>query len=91
MALQSSWLLARRLIAWRQAGGSWGDLATVGDDYSAAWRRHFAPRLYASEALAQWAMRPAAVAGALPLLRRFPGLFLWAARLSGKATRVVPG
>jgi flavin-dependent dehydrogenase len=89
MALQSSWLLARRLIAWRGGGGSFADLASLGEDYAAAWRRCFAPRVYASAALARWAMRPAAVAGVLPLLHWFPALLPWAARLSGKARRVV--
>jgi flavin-dependent dehydrogenase len=89
MAMQSSWLLTRRLIAWRRAGGVRAYLDVVGDAYAAAWRRNFAGRLYASEALAQWAMRPAAVAGTLPLLHLFPGILPWAARLSGKAKRVV--
>ena len=33
-------------------------------------------------------MRPAAVNSALPLLRCWPGLLTWGARLSGKATAV---
>lgn len=89
IALQSSWLLARRLIAWRRTDRSPTGLTGAGEDYAADWRRAFAGRLYASEALAQWAVRQAAVSGTLPLLRRFPRLLLWAARLSGKATRVV--
>ena len=52
-------------------------------------RGAFVPRLCASTAVAHWAMRPAAVAGSMPLLRCFPGLLTWGARLSGKATRVV--
>jgi hypothetical protein len=34
-------------------------------------------------------MRPSAVAVALPLLRVFPAVLGWGARLSGKATRVI--
>jgi flavin-dependent dehydrogenase len=88
IALQSSGLLARRLIAWQRAGRSTAALNAVAEEYATDWRRAFAGRLYTSEALARWAMRRATVAGSLPLLRRFPGLLLWAARLSGKATRV---
>jgi 2-polyprenyl-6-methoxyphenol hydroxylase-like FAD-dependent oxidoreductase len=90
MAMQGAWLLAERLIRWRHAGGDAAALDAAAADYAAAWRAAFAPRLYASTAVAHWAMRPAAVAGALPLLRCFPGLLTWGARLSGKATRVVP-
>jgi flavin-dependent dehydrogenase len=90
MAMQSAWLLAARLIAWRAAGSVGDELPAVGTNYARAWRRSFAPRLYASAALAQWAMRPMAVTGALPLVRCFPPLLTWAARWSGKATTVVP-
>jgi flavin-dependent dehydrogenase len=89
MAMQAAWLLARRLISWRRQGGSKALLPRVSEDYTAAWKRSFAPRLYVSSMLAHWAMRPAAVTGVLPLLRWFPGLLSWGARLSGKATRVV--
>jgi menaquinone-9 beta-reductase len=89
MAMQSAWLLARRLIAWRAAGAAPGQLASVGADYAAAWRRSFAPRVYASAALAQWAMRPAAVHGALPLVQCFPRILTLGARLTGKTVCVV--
>lgn len=89
MAVQSAWLLAQRLIAWRDSGRSQAALRAVGEDYASAWRRHFASRLRASTVVAHWAMRPAAVAGMLPLLRGWPALLTWGARLSGKATRVV--
>jgi flavin-dependent dehydrogenase len=90
MAMQGAWLLAEHLVRWRREGGGSAGLERLAVDYAAAWRRAFAPRLYASTAVAHWAMRPAAVAGALPLLRCFPGLLTWGARLSGKAARVVP-
>jgi flavin-dependent dehydrogenase len=88
MALQAAWLVAGRLIAWRH-GGEAVSLHAVGEDYAAAWRRSFAPRLVAASVLAHWAMRPVAVAGLRPLLWSFPRLLTWGARLSGKATRVV--
>jgi hypothetical protein len=43
----------------------------------------------ASTVIAHWAMRPAAVACTLPLLRRFPALLTWCADLTGKTSRVV--
>ena len=89
MAMQGAWLLARRLIAWRSSGASCGALAQVGRDYAAAWRAGFAPRLAASTLVAHWAMRPVAVAGVVPVLGRFPQFLTLAARLTGKATRVV--
>jgi flavin-dependent dehydrogenase len=89
MAMQAAWLLAARLISWRQLGTR-AALHRVAQDYAEAWKRCFAPRLYASSVLAHWTMRPAAVRSVLPLLGCFPGLLTWGARLSGKATRVVP-
>jgi menaquinone-9 beta-reductase len=89
MALQSAWLLARRLADWRRQGGTHADLRAVGDAYAADWRRGFGPRVAASTFIAHWAMRPPAVACTLPLLRRFPALLTWCANLTGKTTRVV--
>ena len=90
MAMQSAWLLAERLIAWRRQGGASAFLADVGDDYVRAWRRAFVPRLRAASVIAHWGMRPVTVAGLLPLLRRWPALLTLWARLSGKATQIVP-
>lgn len=86
MAMQSAWLLARRLIAHGNGGSDWH---RVGTDYARAWRSAFLPRLRAASAFAHWAMRPAAVRASLPLLRAFPAVLGWGARLSGKAKRVV--
>src|SRR5438105_72406 len=72
MAMQAGWLLSERLTAWHRQGRPAAALPAVADDYAAAWRRGFLPRLQASQVLAQWAMRPLAVAGVLPLLRYFP-------------------
>ncbi len=89
MALQSAWLLARRLTDWRRQGGTDADLRAHGDAYAADWRRSFGPRVAASTVVAHWAMRPPAVACTLPLLRRFPALLTWCANLTGKTTQVV--
>ncbi|MBL8796503.1 MAG: hypothetical protein JNM56_21565, partial [Planctomycetia bacterium] len=83
MAMQSAWLLTDRLIEWRRDGRP--ALTDVADAYRRAWRRNFAPRLRAAALVAQWAARPGAVAGMLPLLRRFPSILTWGAQLSGKA------
>ena len=84
MALQGAWLLAERLVAWDRVGRPRAALPRVHQDYATAWRRRFAARVHAAAAIAHWAMRPHAVAGALPWLRRWPQLLNWGARLSGK-------
>ena len=89
MAMQSAWLLTGLLIAWRRAGASAAQLDDVGRRYALAWRRAFVPRLNVSKFVAEWAMRPVAVAGALPLIWCFPNLLTWFARLSGKANQIV--
>jgi flavin-dependent dehydrogenase len=90
IALQSAWLLARGLIAWRCEGAAPDRLAVVAPVYIDAWRKQFARRLQASQAIAHWAMHPRLVAATLPLLRCFPALLNWSSRLSGKASRLVP-
>jgi flavin-dependent dehydrogenase len=89
MAMQAGWILAQRLLAWRKQGGRTTALNAFGTAYAQAWRASFAPRLTAASILAHWAMRPTAVATTVPLLTRFPSLLTLAARLTGKATRVV--
>lgn len=89
MAMQSSWLLAERLIHWKKSGAGVRALDRVNATYSAAWRRHFAPRIHASTVIAHWAMKKDAVRAVLPLLEWFPAVLTWGARFSGKARRVV--
>lgn len=74
MAMQSSWLLANHLIA------------ATPDRYSADWMRAFAWRIRTAAAIAHWAMRPAAVAIIVPLLRAFPLVLTEGARQTGKVT-----
>jgi flavin-dependent dehydrogenase len=76
MALQSSWLLARHLIA------------GTPEQYAAGWASAFAWRIRAAAAIAHWAMRPGAVALTLPLLRAFPLVLTASARQAGKVTSV---
>jgi flavin-dependent dehydrogenase len=91
MAMQSAWLLCQCLIAAPDNALSGQAVEAVRGDYAAAWRRVVAPRIHAAALLAHWAMRPAAVACVLPLLRLFPGVLTAGARFSGKATRVGEG
>ena len=89
MAMQSAWLLCECLLA-RSAGVLSGQAVdAVRGRYAAAWRRTLTPRIHAAALIAHWAMRPAAVACALPLLRVFPGVLTAGARISGKAN-IIP-
>ena len=86
MAMQSAWLLSECLTS-RSFGVLSGQvLDDVRSDYAAVWRRTLSPRIHAAAAIAQWAMRPMAVACVLPLLRLFPAVLTVGARFSGKAT-----
>jgi flavin-dependent dehydrogenase len=73
MAIQSSGLLARLLIAARE------------DEYPAAWHSRFAPRIHAASLFARLAMTGAGRAASLAAIRTFPAILDWGARLSGKA------
>jgi 2-polyprenyl-6-methoxyphenol hydroxylase-like FAD-dependent oxidoreductase len=90
MAIQGAALLVARLGAWREQGRRISYLPQVRQEYAARWRRAFAGRLHVAAVVATWAMRPAAVTGALPLLRCFPRLLTWGARLSGKSRTIIP-
>ncbi|HXJ03236.1 MAG TPA: NAD(P)/FAD-dependent oxidoreductase [Micropepsaceae bacterium] len=83
MAMQSAWLLSQRLIEGR------GNLAEAGRLYAKDWHKAFATRIRAAAAFAHLAMWPSA-ARALPIVKRFPEILTWGARLSGKTTQLVP-
>ena len=72
MAIQSSGLLARLLIAQRE------------DNYAREWKRRFAPRIRAASLFAHLAMNDTGRAASLALLRAAPALVSLGARLSGK-------
>jgi flavin-dependent dehydrogenase len=72
MAIQSSALLARLLVAHR------------GEQYATEWRRAFGPRITAAAAIANLAMRRPTRAAGLALVRAIPGILDVGARLSGK-------
>ena len=82
MALQSSWLLCRKLIACPNKSGS--TLRAVHVDYTRAWHRHFASRLRLASLFAHLAMRPSLGSALLPLLQHWPNMITQGATLSGK-------
>ncbi|MES2354437.1 MAG: FAD-dependent oxidoreductase [Pseudomonadota bacterium] len=86
MAIQSAWLLCERLITSGKSPHSNDVQCHIHGDYSQALRRNFAPRIYLSALLAHLAMRPRMAAGLLPILRRWPAILTYGARLSGKVT-----
>jgi menaquinone-9 beta-reductase len=85
MAMQSASLLCECLTPRSAASLSGDAIDAVRGAYANAWRRTLAPRIHAAALFAHWAMRPKAVACALPLLRLFPGILTACARISGKA------
>jgi flavin-dependent dehydrogenase len=89
MAMQSSWLLCRRLIADRQAIAARGDTREIGEAYARDWRAHFALRVQAAAVLVNIAMRPTGAALAGAAVKRVPHLLTWGARVSGKAATAV--
>jgi flavin-dependent dehydrogenase len=89
MAMQSAWLLSQRLIQETQPGVISASASKLGRLYAKDWRNAFAPRIRAAAMFAHLAMWPSAVR-ALPVIKRFPEILTWGARLSGKATQLVP-
>ena len=83
MAMQSSWLLVRRLLETEAAGKHIDHAAHT---YSRDWTRAFAWRIHAAALIAHWAMHPAAVALTVPLLRAFPRMLTASARQTGKVS-----
>jgi flavin-dependent dehydrogenase len=92
MAMQSSWLLCRELIARRgevmDGKQSRAALGEAGEAYARQWRRYLAPRIRVASVFANVGMRPIPVAAGMPIVRAMPSLLTLGARLAGKATRV---
>lgn len=86
MAMQSSWLLCRRLARERDALLGGAAQSAVARAYARDWRRSFAVRVRSAAVLAHLAMRPQYFRVLLPLLRAAPSLMTVAARLGGKVT-----
>ncbi|MBL8908220.1 MAG: FAD-dependent monooxygenase, partial [Rhizobiales bacterium] len=87
MAMQSAWLLCRRLIA---ESGAAPDMAAIGAAYRRDWHRHFALRIHTAAVLANLALRPSLHGLPRLLLRRAPRLLSLCARLSGKVHHLPP-
>ncbi len=85
IAIQSAALLCERLIALGDSTLTPALLTTVRRDYSSAWRRNFAPRLYAATLYSQIFTRPLSTRMALTVMRRFPSALTLGACWSGKA------
>jgi flavin-dependent dehydrogenase len=85
MAMQSAWLLCRRLIG---GSGTTDEIASIGAAYERDWRRHFAFRLRAAALFAQLALRPSLHGVPRLMLRSEPRLLTLGARMSGKAHRL---
>jgi len=84
MAIQSAFLLVRRLEGGRAGLLAGGEQAAVARDYASAWRRNFGARLRWSALFAAVAMRPGAAAPLLAVLRRWPRALTAAAIVGGK-------
>jgi flavin-dependent dehydrogenase len=84
MAIQSSWLLARALIATGPARPP-GAYHEIGAAYTRAWRNHFALRLRAAAFFAQCAMHGPTRYVSAALVSALPSILTLGARLSGKA------
>ncbi|HZV62809.1 MAG TPA: NAD(P)/FAD-dependent oxidoreductase [Methylophilaceae bacterium] len=83
MAMQSSWLLCERLIAYRNAGVS-TTFSVIQEEYVRAWRSNFVNRLRLAALFAHVAMRPRLGGALLPLLQRWPEVITQGAYMSGK-------
>jgi flavin-dependent dehydrogenase len=88
MAMQSAWLLSQRLIAAQDRVTATAAIEEQGRLYARDWHGAFARRIRAAAMFAHLAMWPSA-ARALPIIKRFPEILTWGARLSGKATQLV--
>lgn len=82
MAMQSAWLLSQALLR--------GSIEDASQEYSKQWNRHFTNRIHAAAVFAQLAMRPWIARLILPILKLFPSILTWGAKLSGKVKQVVP-
>lgn len=90
MAMQSAWLLSQILLKRQKEILAGKNIADAGQDYRKQWHAHFASRIQAAAIFSQLAMRPWSVALILPVLKRFPHLLTFGAKLSGKINQIIP-
>jgi len=89
MSMQAAWLLSESLIACGNKKFSQRELDEIGRDYSALWKKNFAPRIRAAACFAHLAMRPATANFIVPAIKLFPQTLTLGARWSGKTNQVV--
>jgi flavin-dependent dehydrogenase len=89
MAMQSGWLLARRLVRAQNEIVAGHGLAAAGRAYEKDWKKSFARRIYFAAMFAEAATRPAAVTLLLPFIRRVPSILTLGAQLGGKVSEAV--
>lgn len=85
MAMQSAWLLCRRLAPHRDGIARSAVQAAVARAYDADWRAAFATRIRAAALFSQIATRPRLTALALPFVERWPRILSAGALLAGKS------
>ena len=84
MAMQSSWLLARHLIANGSDLMKGRDPTRVGRAYAEDWHATFGLRIHAAALFARLAVSRPAAGLCRPLLKKIPMLLTLGAKLSGK-------
>jgi menaquinone-9 beta-reductase len=89
MAMQSAWLLSRRLIANQDDVAGRRRIFEIQREYASDWKAWFSMRVRFAAILANLAMRPGATARLLPFLARFPKILSVGALLSGKTWQIV--
>jgi flavin-dependent dehydrogenase len=87
MALQGAWLLCASLEERADELRSGGSQREAARTYERNWHDEFASRIRWAGLFAHLAMRPVARRSILPLLRAWPGLLGFAARVGGKTRR----
>lgn len=90
MAMQSAWLLSQVLVSHENKILTTNNMADAGQEYTKKWNGYFKNRIRAAALFAQLTMRPWSTSLIIPLLKYFPGLLTFSAKLSGKIKQVVP-
>jgi menaquinone-9 beta-reductase len=90
MAMQAGWLLSQTLIKHRHHSGSEQWIGDAGRDYSKLWYQHFSGRIHIAAMFAHGAMHRMSQKLTIPLIKRFPQLLSFGAKLSGKIQQVIP-
>jgi 2-polyprenyl-6-methoxyphenol hydroxylase-like FAD-dependent oxidoreductase len=84
MAVQSAWLLCRRLADAGPAIANSAALQQLGESFVGDWRRNFSSRIRLSRFVARLAMSRTAPLILLPLFRTYPSLLTFGAQRCGK-------